>query len=95
MVAIMLFTMFLSAMLAALKFSERKSLKMSGRAQRASNRRQAGRWHVADGSFATDRWAPKIAPCPLFPESDATSDPWLRSRRVTGVVAVSPCNVPL
>jgi hypothetical protein len=39
--------------------------------------------------------APKIAPCPLFPESDATSDPWLLSRRVTGVVAVSPCSFPL
>ena len=47
------------------------------------------------GSFATDRCAPKIAPCPLFPESDAKSEPWHLSRRVTAVVAVTPCNVPL
>ena len=47
------------------------------------------------GSFATDRWSPKIAPCPLFPESDAKSEPWHPSRGDTGVVAVSPCNVPL
>ena len=42
------------------------------------------------GAFATDRWSPKIAPCPLFPESDAKSEPWHRSRGDTGVVAVSP-----
>ena len=47
------------------------------------------------GSFATDRCAPKIAPCLLFPESDAKSEPWHPLRRVTAAVAVSPCNVPL
>ena len=46
-------------------------------------------------SFATDRCGPKIAPCPLFPESDTNSEPWHPLRRVTAVVAVSPCNVPL
>jgi hypothetical protein len=30
----------------------------------------------SNGSFATDRCAPKIALCPLFPESDAKSEPW-------------------
>src|ERR1700704_4017315 len=50
---------------------------------------------VCSGSFATDRCAPKIARCPLFPESDAKLEPWHLSRRVTATVAVSPCNVPL
>src|SRR4051812_45696477 len=32
----------------------------------------------------------EIAPCPLFPESDAKSEPWHLSRRVTAVVAMTP-----
>ena len=50
---------------------------------------------VSSGSFTTDSGAPKIAPCPLFPERDAKSDPWHLSRRVRATVAVTPCNVPL
>ena len=45
---------------------------------------------VRVGSFTTDSGAPKIAPCPLFPESDAKSEPWHLSRRVTAVVAMTP-----
>jgi hypothetical protein len=44
-------------------------------------------------SFATDRWAPKIAPCPLLPESDAKSEPWHPSRG--GMAAASPCDSPV
>src|SRR5438067_13816099 len=34
-----------------------------------------------DSTIATDRCTPKIAPCPLFPKSDAKSDPWHLLRR--------------
>jgi hypothetical protein len=50
-------------------------------------------YHLGDfrnGSIATDRWAPKIARCPAFPESDAKSEPRQSVAKGHGVGTVKP-----
>jgi hypothetical protein len=51
--------------------------------------------NAREGLFTTGTSPPQVEPLPLYPISDAKSEPWRLSRRVTAAVAVSPCNVPL
>ena len=72
--------------------------KLSGRIQNPClSGARAGHWRVQGRSAAGHSLQiggrRKIAPCPLFAESDAKSEPWHPSRG--GTVAASHCDSPI